>query len=140
MLGRVIYYNAAKGFGFIRVPSGEVVVLHHSDIPPGLSIDSGMKLDFDLRPTGFGRAATNIRVAEVGVEKCDGCLGTFRHDEVGTDWHICPLCGKRFCGTCNGIFHSVCPSCACELDSGADDDWESSVARKMDDNLRSVFG
>jgi cold shock protein len=56
-----------RGFGFIRVQSGEEIFFHHSALPGGVfdTLQEGQELDFDVEtdPRGRGERATNVRLA-----------------------------------------------------------------------------
>jgi len=53
-----------RGFGFIRVESGDEIFFHHSAMPQGQfdAIQEGQELEFDIEtdPRGRGQRATNV--------------------------------------------------------------------------------
>ena len=62
MTGTVKWFNAEKGFGFIRTEEGKDVFAHFSQInAEGFkSLDEGQKVNFDVAQGARGEQAENI--------------------------------------------------------------------------------
>ena len=64
--GRVKWFNASKGFGFITPDTGgEDLFVHHSEIKTGgyTSLDEGQKVQFEVGQGKKGPCATNVAPA-----------------------------------------------------------------------------
>ena len=65
--GTVKWFNANKGYGFIKPESGNDVFVHISAIQDGGSLDEGETVEFDItgpeRPLGRQRAAAGHPIA-----------------------------------------------------------------------------
>ena len=62
--GTVKFFNAEKGFGFIRREQGEDVFVHYSNIQGTgyKSLEEGQHVEFDVAPGRKGEEALNVRV------------------------------------------------------------------------------
>jgi CspA family cold shock protein len=62
--GTVKWFNASKGFGFIKRPTGEDVFVHQSDIKGEgyRSLNEGQAVEFDVRKGPKGLQAENVVV------------------------------------------------------------------------------
>ena len=61
--GRVKWFNAEKGFGFIEVENGEDVFVHFSAIQgEGFkTLEEGQEVEFDVEDGDRGPQATNVQ-------------------------------------------------------------------------------
>jgi len=61
-VGKVKWFNDAKGFGFIEVEGSEDVFVHHSDIQAEgfRTLAEGESVSFDITPGDKGPRATNV--------------------------------------------------------------------------------
>jgi len=60
--GTVKWFNAEKGYGFIRQENGEDVFVHYSSISGDgfKSLEEGQRVEFDVAPGRKGPQATNV--------------------------------------------------------------------------------
>lgn len=61
--GKVKFFNAEKGYGFITVDGGQDVFVHYSAIEADgyKSLDEGQEVSFDLVEGPRGEQASNVR-------------------------------------------------------------------------------
>ena len=66
MIGKVKWFNAEKGYGFIQCPDGKEAFVHYSQILQDgyKSLEDGQKVNFNLIETGRGIQATNVEVID----------------------------------------------------------------------------
>jgi CspA family cold shock protein len=62
MQGKVKWFNAAKGFGFIEAETGGDVFVHFSAIQDSgfKSLQEGQAVSFDVQDGPKGKSATNV--------------------------------------------------------------------------------
>lgn len=62
MLGKVKWFNAEKGFGFIETDEGQDVFVHFSSIQSDgfKTLDEGQEVEFDVVPGNKGPQAANV--------------------------------------------------------------------------------
>lgn len=62
MTGKVKWFDAAKGFGFINRGEGEDIFVHYSQIVEDgyRSLEEGQEVKFDLAQTSRGLQARNV--------------------------------------------------------------------------------
>ncbi|HPF45122.1 MAG TPA: cold shock domain-containing protein [Syntrophomonadaceae bacterium] len=64
MLGKVKWFNDAKGFGFIETENGNDVFVHQSSIQGSgfRSLSEGQTVEFELTSGPKGQQATNVHI------------------------------------------------------------------------------
>jgi cold shock protein len=60
-VGTVKWFNANRGYGFIKPESGNDVFVHASAIEGGDSLQDGQTVEFDVTQGQKGPQATNVR-------------------------------------------------------------------------------
>ena len=62
MTGKVKWFNAAKGFGFIETEDGQDVFVHFSaiDMDGYKTLDEGMEVKFEVTDGDKGPQASNV--------------------------------------------------------------------------------
>ena len=60
-VGTVKWFNANKGYGFIKPEAGNDVFVHASAIQDGGSLDEGETVEFDITQGQKGPQAVNVR-------------------------------------------------------------------------------
>lgn len=70
-VGRVKWFNDAKGYGFIEQEGGEDVFVHFSNIQGRgyRSLKEGQIVQFDIEQTPKGLRAVNVRVVDEGESR-----------------------------------------------------------------------
>ena len=61
MNGKIKWYNARKGYGFIESEDGKDIFLHRSSIPEGVFLKEGDNIEYELEDTERGPKAINIK-------------------------------------------------------------------------------
>lgn len=59
--GKVKWYNTKKHFGFITSDDGEDIFVHSSDVPPGVELNTGDKVEFEVGEAPKGTKAINVK-------------------------------------------------------------------------------
>ncbi|MFD1717464.1 cold-shock protein [Georgenia deserti] len=62
--GKVKWYDADKGFGFITSDDGGEVFLHASAVPGGATLKPGTRVDFGIADGRKGPSALSVQVLE----------------------------------------------------------------------------
>lgn len=61
MNGKIKWYNARKGFGFVESEDGKDIFVHRSAIPAGVFLNEGDNIEFETEETDKGVKAVNIK-------------------------------------------------------------------------------
>jgi CspA family cold shock protein len=61
MNGKVKWYNARKGYGFIEGEDGKDVFVHRTSLPQGTFLNEGDSVEFEIENTDKGIKAVNIK-------------------------------------------------------------------------------
>jgi len=61
MKGTIKWYNARKGYGFIQGEDEKDVFVHQSAIPPGIFLNEGDKVEYEIEESEKGPQATKIK-------------------------------------------------------------------------------
>jgi cold shock protein len=61
MKGKVKWYNARKGFGFILSEDGKDIFVHRSEIPDGVYLNEEDPVEYDVEDTDKGTQAKNVK-------------------------------------------------------------------------------
>jgi CspA family cold shock protein len=60
-VGTVKWFNANRGYGFIKPEDGDDVFVHASAIQDGGSLQDGQTVEFDITQGAKGPQAANVR-------------------------------------------------------------------------------
>ncbi|MDY5233177.1 MAG: cold-shock protein [Faecalicoccus sp.] len=68
--GKVKWFNAEKGYGFITGEDGKDVFVHYSSISAEgfKTLDEGQTVTYDIIESDRGKQASNVTVAEDNAE------------------------------------------------------------------------
>jgi len=61
MKGKIKWYNARKGFGFILGEDGKDIFVHRSEIPDGVYLNEEDPVEYDTEDTEKGIQAKNVK-------------------------------------------------------------------------------
>ncbi len=62
--GKVKWFDAERGFGFLATDDGEEVFLHASALPEGTTVKPGAKVEFGVADGRKGKQALSVRVLD----------------------------------------------------------------------------
>ncbi len=61
MKGKIKWYNARKGFGFILGEDGKDIFVHRSEIPDGIYLNEEDPVEYETEDTDKGPQAKNVK-------------------------------------------------------------------------------
>ncbi len=61
MEGTVKWYNEMKSFGFIEISEGNDIFVHKSEIPEGMYLNEGDKVEFEIGENEKGKHAVGVK-------------------------------------------------------------------------------
>jgi len=61
MKGTVKFFNVSKGFGFIATDDGKEVFVHVTALDPGMRLNDGDAVSFDVEEGERGPKAVNVK-------------------------------------------------------------------------------
>jgi len=61
MKGTIKWYNARKGYGFIKSEDDKDIFVHRTDIPVEISLNDGDEVEFDIEKSERGPQAKNVK-------------------------------------------------------------------------------
>lgn len=62
--GKVKWFDAEKGFGFLATEEGQEVFLHASALPEGATIAPGARVEFGVADGRKGKQAMNVQILD----------------------------------------------------------------------------
>ena len=61
MKGKIKWFNARKGFGFITKEDGSDIFVHKNDVAEGVSLNEGDAVEFETADSDKGPRADKVR-------------------------------------------------------------------------------
>jgi len=61
MKGKIKWYNARKGYGFIQADDGKDIFVHRSALPMETSLNEGDEVEFEVETTDKGPQAKTVK-------------------------------------------------------------------------------
>jgi len=64
MKGKVKWYNARKGYGFVEGEDEKDVFIHNTALPMGTYLDEGDQIEYEIEDSDRGPKAINVKKLE----------------------------------------------------------------------------
>lgn len=64
--GKVKWFDAEKGFGFLTSDDGQEVFLHSSALPADVTVKAGTRMEYGIADGRRGKQALSVRVLDSG--------------------------------------------------------------------------
>jgi CspA family cold shock protein len=64
MKGKVKWYNARKGYGFVEGEDEKDVFVHNTALPMGTYLDEGDQVEYEIEESDRGPKAVNVKKLE----------------------------------------------------------------------------
>jgi CspA family cold shock protein len=64
MKGKVKWFNARKGYGFIEGEDKKDIFMHQNSIPDGTYLNEGDQVEYEIKDTDKGPQAINVKKSE----------------------------------------------------------------------------
>ena len=61
MKGKIKWYNARKGYGFIEGEDKKDIFVHRNSIPDGVYLNEGDQVEYEIEDSDKGTQATNLK-------------------------------------------------------------------------------
>ena len=61
MKGKIKWYNARKGYGFIEGEDKKDIFVHRNSIPDGTYLNEGDQVEYEIEDSDKGPQATNLK-------------------------------------------------------------------------------
>ena len=61
MKGKIKWYNARKGYGFIEGEDKKDIFVHRNSVPDGTYLNEGDQVEYEIEDSDKGPQATNLK-------------------------------------------------------------------------------
>ena len=61
MKGKIKWYNARKGYGFIEGEDKKDIFVHRNSVPDGTFLNEGDQVEYEIEDSEKGPQATNVK-------------------------------------------------------------------------------
>ncbi len=61
MKGKIKWYNARKGYGFVEGEDKKDIFVHRNSIPDGTYLNEGDQVEYEIEDSDKGPQATNLK-------------------------------------------------------------------------------